>query len=227
MALLIWVLEVESHEHRDLAAREIEVAQNGVDALLEGHRTVVVAAKPGRAVPRSLLDLGSGPEDGGGIEPLVDGGLPERLSQPPLRLVAAHIEGGAGHRVDEVVVDDTVVGRIESGDDRIVVGEGEGRENRDKPGLRFGAIGDQAMDVGRGGFELVAEAEPIGGDEEEHGAGEPGEGPRLTPMIKDGIFGGSRGGKEEESEGEGGGDSRAGGDDEGRKQEGGVGPVEA
>lgn len=82
----------------------------------------------------------------------------------------------SGHRVDEVIVDDAVVGRVETGDNGVVVGEGGGREDGDEALFGLGAAGDEAADVGGRRLELVTEAESIGGDEEHDGAGELGEG---------------------------------------------------
>lgn len=180
-------------------------------------------AEPGRAVPRSLLDFGSGPEEGGGAESLVDDGFPERLPEPPLRLVVLHREGVAGNRIDEMVVDDAVVGRIEACDDRVVVGEGKGGEDGYEPGLCLGAISDQAADVGCGGLELVSIAEPVGGDEENDGAGELGERSRRVREIRGRISGCSSGGGGEEEEGESGRGCYGGaGDEEGGEEVGGV-----
>lgn len=77
-----------------------------------------------------------------------------------------------GVGVEEVVVDDAVVGRVEAGDDGVVVGEGEGGEDGDEAEIGGGAAGDETVDVGGGGLELVAEAEAVEGDEDEGWGGE-------------------------------------------------------
>ena len=67
--------------------------------------------------------LRAGPEIGGGFQSVIGDGLPEGLAQPPLGLVAAHVEIGAVDWIGEVIVDDAVVGRVQSGDDGVVIGE--------------------------------------------------------------------------------------------------------
>jgi len=101
-------------------------------------------------------------------------GLPEGLGEPPLGLVGLHGELLAGEGVEEDVVDDAVVGRVEPGDDGVVVGEGEGGKDRDESGLGLGAVFYQTLDVGSGGLELVPESEAVGGNEDHHRVGELG-----------------------------------------------------
>lgn len=50
--------------------------------------------------------------------------LPQGLAQPPMGLVAPHVEFLAADGIGEVIVDDAVVGGVESGDDGVVIGEG-------------------------------------------------------------------------------------------------------
>ncbi|GER51416.1 endonuclease MutS2 [Striga asiatica] len=132
VALMIRVFEVQCHKRRNFATGQIEIAQNGIDPLLERHRFVIELTVVFRAVPRAFLHLRSGPEIGGGLQAVVCYGLPERFAQPPLGLVAGHRELVAGVRIREVVVDDAVVGRVESGDDGVVVGESQGGEDWDQ-----------------------------------------------------------------------------------------------
>lgn len=56
--------------------------------------------------------------------------------------MAGHGEFVAGDGVEEEVVDDAVVGRVEAGDDGVVVGECEGWEHGDEAGLRLRAVLD-------------------------------------------------------------------------------------
>ena len=120
------------------------------------------------------MNLGARPEVGGGGEVVEEDGLPEGLGEPPLGLVALHGELLAGEGVEEDVVDDAVVGRVEAGDDGVVVGEGEGGEDRDEAALGLGAVLDQTADVRSGGLELVPETEAVGGNEDHHGVVELG-----------------------------------------------------
>jgi len=120
------------------------------------------------------VNLGARPEVGGGGEVVEEDGLPEGLGEPPLGLVALHGELLAGEGVEEDVVDDAVVGRVEAGDDGVVVGEGEGGEDRDEAALGLGAVLDQTADVRSGGLELVPETEAVGGNEDHHGVVELG-----------------------------------------------------
>lgn len=54
---------------------------------------------------------------------------------------------------------------IEASGNRVVVGECEGREDRDETSFGFSSIGNEAGDVGGWGLELVSETEPISGDD--------------------------------------------------------------
>ena len=107
---------------------------------------------------------------------MVDHRLPQRLAEPPLGLVAAHVEELSGIGVHKVVVDDSVVSRIKPRDDGIVVGESEGRENGDQAGLGLGPVFNEPVDVASWSLELIAEAEAVGGDEDDDRVGEFGEG---------------------------------------------------
>lgn len=78
--------------------------------------------------------------------------------------MATHVEFFAGERVLEAVVDYAVVSGVEAGGDGVVVGESERGENRNQTGFCFGSVCDQTGNVGGWGFELVAEAESVGGD---------------------------------------------------------------
>lgn len=118
------------------------------------------------------MDLGARPEVGGGGEAVEEDGLPEGLAKPPLGVVVGHGELFGGDGVVEEVVDDAVVGRVEAGDDGVVVGECEGGEDGDEAGLSLRAILNQTADVGSGGFELVSEAEAVGGNEDHDGVRE-------------------------------------------------------
>ena len=69
------------------------------------------------------MNLGARPEVGGGGEVVEEDGLPEGLGEPPLGLVALHGELLAGEGVEEDVVDDAVVGRVEAGDDGVFLHE--------------------------------------------------------------------------------------------------------
>lgn len=73
-----------------------------------------------------------------------------------------------------MVVDDAMERRVETSDDGVVVGESESGEDGDEAGNSLGAIGDEALDVGQMGFELVAVAEAVRGDEYDGGAGKVG-----------------------------------------------------
>lgn len=202
MALEIRFLEIEHHECRDIIIGEIEVPQKSVDSLLERHRAVVFWAEFRRASPGVLDYLGAGPEVCGGGDALARGGLPEGLTEPPVRIVARGAEPVAGDRVGEVVVDDAVVGRVEAGGDGVVVGEGEGGEDRDEALLRLGAAGDEPADVGGLGLELVPEAEAVGGDDDDDGAGELGQGAGGGDGGRGGAGGGGVGdddGEEDET----------------------------
>lgn len=100
-----------------------------------------------RTKPRAFLYLRTRPEEGGSVEAMVDDGFPEWFSEPPGGFMAGHGEDLAGRGVGEVVVDDAVVRRVKAGDDGVVVGESERREDRDEAGFSFSAIRDQTMDV--------------------------------------------------------------------------------
>lgn len=122
------------------------------------------------------MNLGAGPEVGGGGEVVGGDGFPEGVAEPPLGIVGAHGEFFTSEGVEEEIVDDAVVGRVEAGDDGVVVGECESGEDGDEAGEGFCAVEDEAVDVGGGGFVLVAEAEAVGGDEDDDGVGEEGGG---------------------------------------------------
>lgn len=171
VTLVIGVLEVEGHEHRDLVGGEVEVAQDGINPVLERHRAIVVAAEIGRAGPVTFDDLRAGPEVGGGGEAVGGDGFPDGAAEPPLGVVGLHGEEVAGDVVVEVVVDDAVVGGVEAGGDGVVVGEGEGGEDGDEAGGGLGAVGDEAGEVRGRGLELVPKSEAVGGDEEDDRAG--------------------------------------------------------
>ncbi|KAF1886436.1 hypothetical protein Lal_00045668 [Lupinus albus] len=70
----------------------------------------------------------------------MDVGGGEWLTEPPLGLVAVHGEFISGDRVEEEVVDDTVMRRVETGDDGVMIGKSEGWEDRDQTVLGFGAV---------------------------------------------------------------------------------------
>lgn len=89
-----------------------------------------------------------------------------------------HCEPVAGHGVNEVVVNDAVIGGVEAGGDGVVVGEGGGGEYGNEALLGLCAAGNKAVNVGSRGLELVPAAESVGGNEEDDGAREFGERPR-------------------------------------------------
>lgn len=57
--------------------------------------------------------------------------LPEGLPKPPFGFMALHSKNLPGRGVDETVVNYAVVGRVEAGDDGVVVRECEGGEDGD------------------------------------------------------------------------------------------------
>lgn len=214
MPLVIRILKVQRHELWHLVRREIKIAKDGVDPLLKRHRAIVVAAVLVGAVPGTLRNLRTRPEECGRQDPLGGSGGPERLPEPPLGIVVFHGEVVPRDGIGEVVVDDAVGGGVEAGDDGVVVGEGERGEDGDQALGGGCAIGEEAADVREGGLVLVPEAEAVRGNEQHHGLGELGERPRG---------GGRRGhdgdGRAEQDEGRSGGDGR----DEEEQEAGGVG----
>ena len=178
MPLMIRIFKVQGQELWHFVRREIKVTKDGVDPVLKWHRAIVVAAVLVRAVPGTLLDLRTRPEECGGQHALGGSGGPERLPSPPLGIVVGHAEVVPRDWVGEVVVDDAVGGGVEAGDDGVVVGECERGEDGDQALGGGGAIGEEAAEVREGGLELVPEAEAIRGYEQHHRLLELGERPR-------------------------------------------------
>lgn len=83
--------------------------------------------------------------------------------------MVSHVEVVPRDGVGEVVVDDAVGGGVQTGDDGVVVGEGERGEDGDQALGGGGAIGEEAADVRERGLVLVPEAEAVGGYEQHHG----------------------------------------------------------
>lgn len=63
-----------------------------------------------------------------------------------------------------------MIGRVETSDDGVMIGESQCRKHRDQTGLGFGSVGDQTVNIGGGGLELVAKSKTIGGNQENHRA---------------------------------------------------------
>lgn len=125
-----------------MRVRQIEIRENGINSVLERDRLVIGLTIEFRTGPGTFVYLGAWPEIGGGAEVVEEDSLPERLTEPPLGFVAGHGEFIAGDGVEEEVVNDAVVGRVEAGDDGVVVGESEGWEDGDEAGLGFCAVLD-------------------------------------------------------------------------------------
>jgi len=176
--LVIRILKVQRQELWHLVRREIEIAKDGVHPLLKRHRAIVVLAVLLGAVPGTLRNLRTRPEECGGQDPLVGSGGPERLPEPELGIMVLHVEVVPRDGVGEVVVDDAVGGGVEAGDDGVVVGEGERGEDGDQALGGGGPIGEEAADVRERGLVLVPEAEAVRGYEQHHGLRELGERPR-------------------------------------------------
>jgi hypothetical protein len=170
--LVIRILKVQRQELWHLVRREIKIAKDGVDPLLKWHRAIVVAAVFVGAVPGTLRNLRTRPEECGRQDPLGGSGGPERLPEPPLGIVVFHGEVVPRDGIGEVVVDDVVGGGVEAGDNGVVVGEGERGEDGDQALGGGCAVGEDAVDVREGGLVLVPEAEAIRGNEQHHGLGE-------------------------------------------------------
>lgn len=103
-----------------------------------------------------------------------------------------------------------MISRVQPSHNGVVIRKCESRENRNEAQFCFGAIGNEAIDVRGCGLELVAEAEAIGGDEQDDGAAELGE---AAGGVGVRVMGGV--GKE----GKGGGGSQEGGGEEEEKDE--------
>ncbi|CAI0453642.1 unnamed protein product [Linum tenue] len=172
VALFIRDIDVEVHENRDFIERQIKVAEQGIDSILQWDGAVVLGAELGRASPTSFRHFGSGPVVSGSWQAVVGHRLPQRLPEPELGVVARRSELVAGGRVDEVVVYDAVVSRVEARDEGVVVGESEGRVDRDQTPVGRRSLGHEAVDVRGGRLELVPEPETVGGDHDHDRAGE-------------------------------------------------------
>ncbi|KAK4772062.1 hypothetical protein SAY86_013837 [Trapa natans] len=86
-------------------------------------------------------------------------------------------------RADEIVIDDAVVGWVEVRDDGVMVRECQRWEDGDQALLRLSPVADQALPL-----ELVAESEPIRGDQEATGlrsftSGRARDGAGGTPAV--------------------------------------------
>lgn len=132
--------------------------------------------------------------------------------------MAARRKQLAGVWINKIVIYNPMIWRIKAGNNGVVVGKREGGEDGDEPFGRNGAAGDEAADVRSRGFEVVAEAEAVEGDEEDDGAGESGAG--GGGGEEEGECKGGGGGEGEEGEEDGGGGTGGGGGG-GREEEGG------
>lgn len=217
MPLMIRIFKVQRQELRHFVGWQIKITKDGVDPVRKRHRAIVVAAVLVRAVPGTLGDFRTRPEECGGLDALGDSSGPERLPSPPLGIVVGHVEVVPRDGIGEVVVDDAVGGGVEAGDDGVVVGEGERGEDGDQALGGGGAIGEEAADVREGGLELVPEAEAVRGYEQHHrllelgerprggGGGCCGDGGEVGRVDEEEGGGGCEDGGEEEQEARGGG----------------------
>jgi hypothetical protein len=83
--------------------------------------------------------------------------------------MTCHGEFVTGDWIVEEVVDDAVVRRVETSDDGVMIRESESWENGNETCDGFSAVGDETVDVGSWGFELVTETETVGGNEDDDG----------------------------------------------------------
>lgn len=67
-------------------------------------------------------------------------------------------------RIQEEIVDDAMISRVETCDNRVMIGESERWENWDQTRFSLGSISNQTVNIGSWGFELVAKSEAIGGN---------------------------------------------------------------
>src|SRR6478672_6977097 len=146
----------------------MEPRENGIHASGEGDAAVELLVHA-RAYSFDLR-FGADPEERRRFHALLFGGDPDRLAAPPSRFGdagPADAEAGLERSVVHRVGHDPVMLGIESGDDRVVIGEGERRKRRDH------RVGDDAVsaEYGEGGWRVAVEeiaAESVERDEQ-HG----------------------------------------------------------
>lgn len=80
--------------------------------------------------------------------------------------MTAHRERIPVDRIDEVVVDDSMIRRVQTSNDGVVIRESQRREDRNQTGCGLRSVIDETADVRCVNLVPVTKSEAIRGDEE-------------------------------------------------------------
>ena len=172
MAGVVDAAHVERGEVGSLVRGQGQPAQHRVDAI--GVRDAPIVGLHARRAQAADIRLRARPEVRGRHHALTLGRHPDRFAVVPGAVAhrerVAHAVARVPSRVEEPVGDEPMVLRVESGDDRVVVGKGLGRKGGDEFVGAY-SLGQQAREAGRRIAIEIVVAEAVEREEHDRGRG--------------------------------------------------------